>query len=473
MQNNTEKIKLIIVKNENSNIYSEKDISLWLKEYFFYKYNKNKNVEFNYKKGKYGKPYFENIKEKFNISHSKEISILAISNEEIGIDIQYKKEISNNITNFLYSKKEQDIIKSLELDNLKIWTIKESFSKLLGTGIDCFFNNYEILSEHKIKDLKSNKIGYFKLWEYKENYYVSVCSFNENIIDKFESDFLSSKQLELIIKRKKKKLFAFDLDGTLLNYQNKVHPITQKALNKSNKMGNINVISTGRGLLKVIPLLEEIPNIDYCICSNGTLIYDVKNKKTYIQGKIKSEVFDFLYDFAQKNNLILTLDTPIFNGTWLPNNNFPKWMNKQQIMDMNIRKICSYEELNKIAHQSNDITQIALRNPKNIALENTTFIREKLKDYDVFLTNQIYTDVNPKGISKYLGIQKVIEMLDLYPYCVYAFGDSGNDIEMLKNAYKSFAMSNGTNEIKEIASKVIGDCNSAAIGEEMLEILNK
>ena len=47
MQNNKEKIKLIILKNENSNIYSEKDISLWLKEYFFYKYNKNENVEFS------------------------------------------------------------------------------------------------------------------------------------------------------------------------------------------------------------------------------------------------------------------------------------------------------------------------------------------------------------------------------------------------------------------------------------------
>lgn len=84
----------------------------------------------------------------------------------------------------------------------------------------------------------------------------------------------------------KKKIFSYDLDGTLLMSNNKVHPVTKKAFHDVHKKGGINILNTGRGLLKVLPLLDEFDGIDYFICSNGALIYDVKTK-TYCCRQIR------------------------------------------------------------------------------------------------------------------------------------------------------------------------------------------
>ncbi|WP_029513490.1 HAD family hydrolase [Mycoplasmopsis primatum] len=273
-----------------------------------------------------------------------------------------------------------------------------------------------------------------------------------------------------------KKVFSYDLDGTLLMSNNKVHPTTKKAFEDVHKAGGINVINTGRGILKIFPLMKEFQGVDYFICSNGSLIYDAKKKEYKTTGQLSPEVFTLMYEYAKKNDLIVTLDTANFNGTFIPKNSsgqLPDWIQKQDIMDFSNLNICDFEVLNNVAYDKDSIiTQVAIRNPIEIAKDTTEYFKKLLGDkYAVYLTNSIYTDINPLGVSKWHGMQEFLKMYNLENCTIYAFGDSGNDVEILKHADYGYAMGNATADAKAVATEIIGDYNSGAIGIKLHEII--
>ena len=63
----------------------------------------------------------------------------------------------------------------------------------------------------------------------------------------------------------------------------------------------------------------------------------------------------------------------------------------------------------------------------------------------------------PKGYSKATVIQAVCEKLGIDREDTYAFGDSVNDLDMLKYAAYGIAMGNGTPEAKAAADYVTDD----------------
>lgn len=278
------------------------------------------------------------------------------------------------------------------------------------------------------------------------------------------------------MKSKTKKLFAFDLDGTLLTSKNVINEDTKKALAKIEEKGWLNVLSTGRGLLKVLPLINEFESFDYFICSNGALIYDVHKKEIIIVGQLDKKAFDDMFSYAKENDLIFTLDTTTFNGSFVPSKEgkLPEWCNKQDIMDLAKLNISNYETMKKVVEDKNSIiTQMAIRSYKDFAEKTTEYFANKYKGlYSVYLTNSIYTDVNPLNISKWHGLEFLINLKQLNDYETYAFGDSGNDVEMLRHADVGIAMGNATDIAKENADEIIGDYNSNAIGIKLIQVLN-
>lgn len=54
-----------------------------------------------------------------------------------------------------------------------------------------------------------------------------------------------------------------------------------------------------------------------------------------------------------------------------------------------------------------------------------------------------------------------------------AFGDSGNDLQMLEGAGLGVCMENGTAEAKEAADIIIGHHKTPAIAKKIKEIINQ
>jgi len=100
----------------------------------------DKDYDFKIEEIGQGKPvYKERTDIHFNISHTANIVVVAISSKAIGIDIDGNRNFSDRMIDKFYSKNEaawvygNDLIKQDRF--FSIWTMKEAFSKMLGDGI--------------------------------------------------------------------------------------------------------------------------------------------------------------------------------------------------------------------------------------------------------------------------------------------------------------------------------------------------
>lgn len=71
------------------------------------------------------------------------------------------------------------------------------------------------------------------------------------------------------------RLAALDLDGTLLNNNNEVTPLTRQALARAAANGVVIVPATGRPLASLPPIVAALPGVRYAITSNGAAVWDL------------------------------------------------------------------------------------------------------------------------------------------------------------------------------------------------------
>lgn len=104
----------------------------------------NNIYDYNVYYNEYGKPYLDNGLY-FNISHSKNVIVCVISDREVGIDIEYLR-YSDSVIRKCFNDKERVVsLNNKEIFTI-IWTIKESYVKLLGIGLEYGLNNVDSFS---------------------------------------------------------------------------------------------------------------------------------------------------------------------------------------------------------------------------------------------------------------------------------------------------------------------------------------
>ena len=104
-----------------------------------------------------GKPIVNGIC--FNLSHSGDYVICAVSDKPVGCDIEKIKEAPKQIASRAFSQEEIENLEVISGDAynrefFRLWTRKESYLKMKGIGIrvslqtleirDCYFKEYEI-----------------------------------------------------------------------------------------------------------------------------------------------------------------------------------------------------------------------------------------------------------------------------------------------------------------------------------------
>lgn len=98
-----------------------------------------------FKEAENGKPYAENLNIHFNISHSDDVVICAVSDEPVGVDIEKIREIDLKVAHRVFNSKECDYVfedKDKTYERFfEIWTRREAYAKLSGDGISKISDN--------------------------------------------------------------------------------------------------------------------------------------------------------------------------------------------------------------------------------------------------------------------------------------------------------------------------------------------
>jgi 4'-phosphopantetheinyl transferase len=104
-----------------------------------------KNIAFN----KYGKPFLKHIKHlHFNLSHTGEYVVCAISDTPVGVDIELTNSHIKKISSGFLTKKECQKYQTASNQRLtKLWTIKEAMVKLMGKGLSQRMNTIVLASQ--------------------------------------------------------------------------------------------------------------------------------------------------------------------------------------------------------------------------------------------------------------------------------------------------------------------------------------
>ena len=112
----------------------------------------------------YGKPYLKDYNLYFNISHTKNIVVIGISNKELGVDIQYKC-YKPKVKDKYFTEEEKAFIENAEDPEdafTTIWVKKESYLKMLGQGLS-----------YDLKKVDTNKLNIQV--QKKNNLYMAIC----------------------------------------------------------------------------------------------------------------------------------------------------------------------------------------------------------------------------------------------------------------------------------------------------------
>ena len=82
----------------------------------------------------------------FNISHSGDFVVLALSDNEVGCDIQEIRNYNPRVAKRNYSEKETQLIEDSENKDesfIRLWALKESVLKFTGKGLSGGLSNYD------------------------------------------------------------------------------------------------------------------------------------------------------------------------------------------------------------------------------------------------------------------------------------------------------------------------------------------
>jgi 5-amino-6-(5-phospho-D-ribitylamino)uracil phosphatase len=222
------------------------------------------------------------------------------------------------------------------------------------------------------------------------------------------------------------KLIALDMDGTLLNEDEKISQGNRQAITEAQEKGVYVVLSTGRSILTCRDYAKSLNLSSYLVTVNG------------------SEIWDGSGNLVERN-LLLTEDIRMMwelaktYQTWYWAISTDRTWRGELPVDLDDRQWLKF---------GFDIEEDAVRE----------IVLEKLGKGKFEISNSSPTniEVNALGINKAKGLLHVCNKLGITMNEVLAIGDSLNDLVMIKEAGCGVAMGNAQDIIKKAADWVTG-----------------
>lgn len=252
------------------------------------------------------------------------------------------------------------------------------------------------------------------------------------------------------------KTVVVDMDGTFVdknNYYNKKE--FEDILNKLHQKGCHFLVASGRPAARLFNDFAGFTDrIDFVADNGAVLIRDQKIIKA--TSFSKAAILKITQIIAEQfpAALPVTLVSGVQHTYCLKN--IPD--DKKKLMFFFYPNTIGIDDFKNIPDDK--YTKVTISYPNTIGKELEATINQNVKEQVKFTTSGFENiDLVLKGTKKQKGLKELLKYLKVKPNDVIAFGDSGNDIEMLKESGISYCMANGTAEAKK-AAKFIAPANT-------------
>lgn len=277
------------------------------------------------------------------------------------------------------------------------------------------------------------------------------------------------------------KMIAVDLDGTLFTNSKEILPETLSALERASAMGIEIVPATGRPFHGVSEKVTGLEFVNYILTCNGAAIYNRHTGECLYEQPMSWEKGAEI--LTALKGLNISIDAFINGYSYKERSqiNFIDSLALSQVMKDYIKKTRLYvddliEFVSSEKHSVQKITLNFAKNPDGTSLDRdeTKARLDKISDIAVVSGGDNNLEITESTINKGISLVNFGKRLGIDRSQIMAFGDSGNDLEMLKAAGFGVAMGNSEKAVLDIADYVTLSNNDNGIGDAIEKlILNK
>ena len=254
-----------------------------------------------------------------------------------------------------------------------------------------------------------------------------------------------------------KYIIAVDMDGTLLNSENKISERNRNVLQRLIDDGHYVVPATGRTRELIPREFSVLRGVKWGIVENGCVVWDYdKNEMIWRKTMPKGMVSKILKD-VENSGAKGWIAEAYANGIAYSDADARDYV--ASVADKALLEktfvdyfLSRHEYVKDFYHQEDILDQAEKINIYFDDMETSRALREKWKDLDdVAVTTSISgnAEFNAAGVDKGVGLAMLRTKLGIDRMHVIAFGDNENDLEMLEAVGCGVLMGNAPSELQK------------------------
>lgn len=257
------------------------------------------------------------------------------------------------------------------------------------------------------------------------------------------------------------KLIASDIDGTLVaDGGNYVNPQLYDVILALRNRGIQFAAASGRQWVSIESIFEPVKEKIFYLSDNGAYM-GCHGRELFVNTIDRSLALELVEDIRRTPDLEVMVSSP--NVVYMDTDDeaFVDWVVKGY--QFRVKRV---EDITKVDDEFIKVSAYK----KHGVQEAAAWLREAYGDkMKMTISGDMWMDCMRLGVSKGNAIQVLQTSLDIKPEETMVFGDQLNDMEMMGQAYYSFAVANARAEIKA-AARFQADSNT---NDGVLKILKQ
>ncbi len=273
------------------------------------------------------------------------------------------------------------------------------------------------------------------------------------------------------------KLIAFDLDGTLLDYEKHVPEESFRMLCEAQERGIWLVPATGRILRGIPEDVMRLPGLRYFILSNGATVYDAVEQRAIVRADISLDLALRIMEFLDTQPVIY--DCYQNDIGWMTKSMFdalgPYFVNEPQflkLMDSLRIRVPDLKQTLREHEEPVQKVQFYYRPEDND--KRTAMVRDFSTYFpEICATTSVSNNIELNSVyaGKGNALRALCEALGIDKSETLAFGDGTNDTSMLLAAGRGVAVANAEESVKAAADAVCESNEDSGVGKEVRRVL--
>ena len=247
------------------------------------------------------------------------------------------------------------------------------------------------------------------------------------------------------------RLIALDLDGTLTNDEKVITPRTYNALMMTQQRGVRLCLASGRPPYGMQPLAEQLEMSRYggvVIAYNGGYVYDCQTGEVLREVFLDENLLTRLYEFQQLSGMTLMTYHGDKIYTERPDDEYVR-------ISVRNNKMTAVGVENFVADIPRPVNKCLMVGNPDIVPEWERRMQEAFcGEMHILRSTPYFIELLPLGIDKGPALESIASRYGFLTDNIVSFGDSYNDVSMLRTSGIGVAMANADEEVKAAADMI-------------------